>query len=198
MCHGRGPHARAGIGRTSREKTVGIAVGNTQFRFERLGGIRGQGIAAFQVEPRLHGLDPDVVLFIDHDRQRFIPADDDTVMFARLGQVLADQMFLHQGQAVDFAQRFQVDGQEFTVALRIIAEKRVDDLIRSLGSLACIHPVREGILGQISGQPDPAGNDDIAFRSLVDVPAHSLPPPSWSVSRASRVWISSRSRAAFS
>jgi len=84
------------------------------------------------------------------------------------------------------------------VALGIIAEKRVDDLICRLGSLACVHPVRESILGQISGQPDPAGNDDITFRSLVNVPAHSLPPPSWSVSRASKVWISSLSRAAFS
>jgi len=109
MGHGRSPHAGSRIGRTSRQETIGVAVGDTELALEPAGSLGSQGIGTSQVETGLHRLDPDMVFFIDHDRQGLIPADDDPVMLARLGQVFTHQMLFHQSQEVDLAERLEVN-----------------------------------------------------------------------------------------
>ncbi len=125
MGHDRGTHAGSGIGRTRGEVTIFLMIGHGQFAFQDRSRLLGAVEGLLEIKPRLHRLDTDMVLLIDHDRNRLVAADHGAVerTVACLGQVFADQAFFSQGQPVFEAERVQIDKQVMPLAFGVVLEK---------------------------------------------------------------------------
>ncbi len=194
----RGPHPGPGVRRARREKSELVVIGKwhprSQLRIRLL--YRREGCR--QTEPRAHGLDAKVVLFIYHDAQPVAekhrcPAPD-RVLRVKPCKLLAHQMTLVQQPAVFPLQLIYAHQLHVAHCRRLVY--RLTHRGQNTQSLAIPRPPGERISRNVSCQPDSGRNHDIRVLTRRIEPAYPAIGKQRQIDRHSSTRIRSRNSAA--
>ena len=156
--HGRGPHSGSEVGRARREVAEVRGEGVVEGILERAVELVDRRPGLLQLKARPEHLDPEVVLLVDHDRNRLVLADDDAASLLGAAQLAADQVALNQDPLLQLAQFAHADRK--AALHRRGREDGGPAGLQDLLPLSRLRPAREGLAGQVAGQADPRHEDD--------------------------------------
>ena len=162
MQHHAGPHPGADVGRAGGQVAELVAEGVTDALFQHVVNAVDLLPGLVEGEAAANDLQAQVVLLVDHQADRLLRGDGDAARPLGGSQLTADKLTFHQELAVEGVQAGDVQVAEGGVQVEpadALAQHRLD-----LGLLVAARPVGEGEGGQVAGQADPAGNDDVGFR----------------------------------
>ena len=118
------------------------------------------------MEAWLEGLEANVILFIDHDREAFVPVDHEAAPSVFGGVFAADEVFLDEELLIEGGKGVHSDGNFRGAHGSEVGDGGLD-LFEKFEAIGFFEPAREGKILNVTSKANPAGDDDprIGFRS---------------------------------
>ena len=159
--HHADAHSGADVGRAGGQVSEGLVVSVGDLLFDQVVDPVDSIPGRFEVEPALHHLDPQVILFVDHQAEFLVAADGHRTRAAGLGQLAADQLPLDKELAVDRGKLFNIDVEQVV----LIGKTGNRGLQLGLNPAAILRgsPADERVVGEVARQADATGNHDVGL-----------------------------------
>ena len=163
--HGGGAHAGSDIGGAGGEITEGGGKRELELIFE--GGVQliGRFPRFEKLEARAQGLQPNMILLIDHDGKGFVPIDDQAAAGIFGGMLSADEMFFDQELFIQRGEGFHGHGNFGGTHGGEVGHRGLD-CFQEFQSIRLFEPTWKGKMFHIPSEANPTGDDDarIGFR----------------------------------
>ena len=155
MEHHRRPHTCSEVGRALRQITQPLV--KSEFQplvkqgIELVGGIVG----CLQRKPLLNHLQADMILFVEHDAQALILAEQERPALAAADELWADKAFLDQRHALLRFELAHADKPKISRDGAVAIKKRVAHALDHLFSALCAQSARKRIVLEVPRKTDP-------------------------------------------